>query len=96
MSQFFREALLLALADELEKIAFVGAAIGGAAGYSMGPNTPKGKIVGTLVGAGVGHAIQGAGKSAKRQFIDEPHEREQRELHGYQPAAQANMGQNFY
>lgn len=93
---FLKEAMLSAFADELEKIAVLGAALGGAAGYKLSPNTPKGKLMGTLIGAGAGHAIQGAGALAKRKLIDEPHAREERELYGYQPYAQASQAQNFY
>lgn len=94
--QHFKTAMLLAFADELEKIAAVGAILGGAAGYQLSPNTAKGKLVGTLVGAGAGHVLQGAGGLAKKKLLDEPHEREQRELYGYQPYAQGSQAQNFY
>lgn len=83
----FKTAMLSSFADELEKIASVGAILGGIAGYKVGPNTLRGKAVGTLVGAGLGHAAGAAGKAAKTQLVDEPHEREMRELYGYQPAA---------
>lgn len=93
---FLKEAMLNAFADELEKISFIGAALGGAAGYKLSPSTPKGKLVGTLLGAGAGHVMQGAGSLAKRKLMDEPHAREERELYGYQPYAQASQAQNFY
>lgn len=92
----FKTAMLIAFADELEKIAAIGAILGGAAGYKMAPNTPKGKLVGALIGAGAGHAVQGVGGLAKKKLIDEPHQREQRELYGYQPYAQGSQAQNFY
>lgn len=92
----FKTAMLTAFAEELEKIATLGAVLGGTAGYKLGPNTPRGKLMGTLVGAGAGHVLQGAGNLAKRTLIDEPHHREQRELYGYQPYAQASQAQNFY
>lgn len=91
-----KTAMLSAFADELEKIAAIGAIIGGAAGYKMAPNTPKGKLMGALVGAGAGHIVQGASGLAKKKLVDEPHEREQRELYGYQPYAQGSQAQNFY
>lgn len=78
---------LTAFADELEKIASIGAILGGAAGYKLGPNTAKGKLVGALVGAGLGHAVGAIGGAAKRQLVDEPHARDMRELYGYQPVA---------
>jgi hypothetical protein len=87
----FKTAMLAAFADEIEKIASIGALLGGVAGYKLGPNTAKGKIVGSLVGAGLGHAIGAAGGAAKKQLVDEHHAREERELYGYQPAA----GQSF-
>lgn len=83
----FKVAMLAAFQDELEKIAGIGALLGGLAGYKVGPNTTKGKIVGTLVGAGLGHAIGQAGKAAKQGLVDEQHEREMRELYGYQQQA---------
>lgn len=92
----FKTAMLNAFADELEKIAVLGAIIGGAAGHKLSPNTTKGKLVGTLIGAGIGHAAQSAGGLVKKKLVDEPHEREQRELYGYQPYAQASQAQNFY
>lgn len=94
--QHFKTAMLSAFADELDKIAAVGAILGGAAGYQLSPNTTKGKLVGALVGAGAGHVLQGAGGLAKKKLINEPHEREQRELYGYQPYAQGSQAQNFY
>lgn len=87
----FKTAMLNAFADELEKISSIGALLGGVAGYKLGPNSSKGKIVGSLVGAGLGHAIGVAGGAAKKQLVDEPHERDMRELYGYQPSA----GQSF-
>jgi hypothetical protein len=91
---FFKQAMLFAFAEELEKLAFVGAALGGLAGYKMAPNT--GKLTGTLAGAGIGHVVEGAGRLAKRKFVDEPHLREQQELYGYQPYAQSQSAQNWY
>jgi hypothetical protein len=94
--KFFKEAMLLGLADELHKIATLGTLLGGAAGYGLSPNTVKGKIVGTAIGAGAGHVLQNVGGLAKRKIVDEPHAREERELYGYQPYAQASQAQNFY
>lgn len=83
----FKMAMLTSFHDELEKIAAVGAILGGMAGYKLGPNTTKGKAVGTLMGAGLGHVVERAGAAAKRGLVDEPHERDMRELYGYQPTA---------
>ncbi len=96
MKSHFNYTTLSAFANELEKISMIGSILGGAAGYKISPNTPKGKLVGTLIGAGVGHVAQGVGALAKRKLIDEPHAREERELYGYQPYAQASQAQNFY
>lgn len=82
----FKTAMLAAFHDEIEKISAVGAILGGMAGYKLGPNTMKGKVVGTLMGAGMGHVVERAGAAAKRGLVDEPHEREMRELYGYQPS----------
>lgn len=92
----FKTAMLNALADELQKIAALGAILGGAAGYKLGPNSSKGKLIGTLAGAGIGHAVQGAGRMAKKNFVDDLHAKEQQELYGYQPVAQVGQGSNFY
>jgi hypothetical protein len=94
----FKEAMLHAFADELQKIASLGAIIGGAAGYKLSPNTAKGKLIGTLAGAGVGAATGGILGKAKRTFIDEPEHREQRELYSTPPVAgqSAPLGSNFY
>lgn len=95
----FKTAMLHALADELEKIAAhklaeagTGAVLGGTAGYMMAPNSVKGKVVGAVGGALVGHlAGKGLG-AAKQQLIDQPHAYEQQQLYGYQPSAGQQPG----
>lgn len=94
----FKTAMYAAFADELEKIAGLGAYVGGAAGWSMSPNTVKGKLVGTAGGALAGHLIGGAAKATKQTLWDEQQAREREALHGYQPSAGQQPGAptNFY
>lgn len=79
----FKQALYDAFADELEKIASLGALAGGYAGYKLAPKSPKGKLYGALGGAAVGH-LAGKGLSvAKQEILDRPAQRERQELYGY-------------
>lgn len=97
----FKTAMLIALADELEKIAAhkqaaVGAILGGGLGYSLSPNSLKGKVIGTALGAGIGHMTGAAAKGAKKMLIDDPEEYERYQLYNHRPVAQAGQGSNFY
>ncbi len=92
----YKEAMITGFSDELHKIAMLGAMLGGAAGYKLAPNTIKGKLLGSGIGAGLGQLAENSGRLAKRKLVDEPHLREQQELYGYQPYAQATPAQNFY
>lgn len=92
-----KKAMLDGFADELEKIAGLGALLGGAAGYKLSPNTLKGKLIGTLGGAAVGSMLGSAAKAGKRMFHDELKQREHASLYGYVPAGtQEAQGSNFY
>lgn len=72
-----------AFADELEKIASVGAMVGGYAGYRLAPNDLKGKVTGAIGGALAGHVVGEGLQAAKRSVIDDPRARERAELYGY-------------
>jgi len=89
-----KEATISAFADELIKIAMLGAMAGGAAGYALAPNSIKGKLIGTAIGAGTGSVVGSAARGAKRAFYDEPREREHRELYNYVPGG-INQYSNF-
>lgn len=81
--RMFKTAMLNAFADELEKIALVGAALGAYAGSKFpGRNKP----VNILAGAAIGHAAGALAKGVKRQVWDEQQAREHQALYGYQPS----------
>lgn len=95
---FFKEAMYAAFADEIEKIASLGALVGGYAGHRLSPKTQKGQLYGILGGALVGHlAGKGVG-AAKREFVDDLKAREAQSLYGYIPYAgqQEPAPSNFY
>lgn len=76
---------LAGFSDELVKIANFGAVAGGLAGYHFMPGGLKSKLIGGLMGAGIGNAVVGAAKTTKQQIWDEPRARERAELYGYMP-----------
>jgi hypothetical protein len=94
----YKKAMYVAFADELEKIASVGALLGGAAGYKLAPNTISGKIMGIAGGAAAGQAVGTGLTIAKKQLIDDPNARDRAALHGYVPVAAEQAGQppRFY
>lgn len=79
----FKRAMYSAFADELEKIASLGALIGGAAGWKLSPNSTKSKIYGTLGGAALGHLTGKGLSAAKREMLDQYTAREHEALYGY-------------
>lgn len=80
-----KEAMYSAFVDELEKIAIVGALLGGAAGYHFTPGGTKTKLLGTAVGAGTGAVLGSALKGMKRAVWDDYYQREHDQLYGYIP-----------
>lgn len=73
-----------------QKVAMIGALLGGAAGYMMPGSSLKTKAINTAVGAGLGHLAGKAIGSAKRGVWDEPRARAHRDLYGYQPSTVTN------
>ncbi len=79
----FKKAMYDAFADEIEKIAGIGALLGGAAGWKLSPNTMKGKAYGTLAGAAAGHLVGAGLQATKREILDKPAAHEREQLYGY-------------
>ncbi len=89
----YKEAMYAAFSDEIEKIASVGALVGGYAGHRFSGKDLKSQAVGIAGGALAGHLVGEGLKATKREMIDRPAERERAELYGYVPPPPPT---NFY
>lgn len=82
--------------DELEKIAMLGTALGGAVGYGLTPGGIKNKVIGTLAGGALGAGTGSVLRKAKQVVIDEPEHRDRAALMNYTSHAQQLQNNSPY